>query len=115
MLKGVQFLGFESNPDLRQHFEHLIPQLRDELGRLSCRVDASLELKAGSAKPRIALTLSLAMPHISGEDTDDSLVSDVMDPASFRRWVRFVWENVLGKMLEERVEVYERELNEVGG
>jgi hypothetical protein len=61
------------------------------------------------------LTLSLKLPHISGEDSDVMAFKDVEQRPDFQSWVRFVWENVLGKLLDRRSEQAEKEWAAIPG
>lgn len=116
MLKSVKFLGFESKPELKAHFERLLPDLESEVGRWADQVEAVVELThAGSGRPFVWLTLSLVLPHVSGEDSAVSLYADVEQPSEFRKWVRHVWGNVLDKLLEKRAKQAETELAESQG
>ncbi|HVK17840.1 MAG TPA: hypothetical protein VM533_12895 [Fimbriiglobus sp.] len=116
MLKSARFLGFDSKPELKAHFERLLPDLESEVGRWADRVEVAFELKhADSDRPFVWLSLSLTLPHVSGEDSAVAAFADVEKPSDFRKWVRFVWGNVLDKLLEKRAEQTEKELAESQG
>ena len=116
MLPDVRFVGFEQRPDLDRHFKALSRDIAAEIGRWANRVEAVLELKqAHGEKPCLWLTLSLTLPHDSSEDSAVAPVTDVENPADFRRWIRFVWGNVLDKILRKRADEIDREMNEVVG
>jgi hypothetical protein len=115
-MKSVKFLGFDSKPELVTHFERLLPDLEREVGRWADRVGVTFELKhADSDRPFVWLTLSLTLPRVSGEDSAVAALTDVEKPSDFRKWVRFVWGNVLDKLLEKRAEQTEKELAESQG
>ncbi len=116
MAKPVEFVGFESRPDLKTHLERLLPDLWREVGRWANRVEAVFRLKEpDSERPMVELSLSLRLPHVEGQDTDRAPVWEVEQPAIFRRWVRLVWENVLDNVLNKRADQWEKELNEAHG
>jgi hypothetical protein len=116
MSKPVQFVGFESRPELRDQLERLVPDLWREVGRWANRVEAVFRLTdPNPEQPKVALTLSLKLPHVEGKDTDVVQFRDVEDPDDFRGWVRFVWENVLDNILNQRIEEYLKDLPEPQG
>jgi hypothetical protein len=111
-MQEVQYRGFETKPELLERFKQMEPDLWKELGRWRDRSEVALRLLD---QDRVELTIQCSANGVEGVDSDISGIAEVSQPVYFARWARFVWQNVLGKMMDQRVREYEKELSEVGG
>lgn len=108
MLKEIRFEGFGSRPDILAHLEGQLPDLEREIGRWANRVEAVLELRQpDSDRPFVWLTLSLTLPNSAAADSAVAPYPDIERPTDFRKWVRFVWGNVLDKLLDQRARTWD--------
>lgn len=117
MLKDVRFEGFDPRPDLLTHFQRLLPDLEQEIGRWAQRVEVVLELRqtGPDRRPFVWLTLSLTLPQSAANYSAVAAFEDIEIPADFRKWVRHLWGNLLDKLLRDRAEEWERELSSSTG
>ena len=103
MFKSVEYVGFESNTELRAKAEQLTSVLANEIRRWREDVQVGWSPQRDSFNGALNLTLSLTLPNgISGTHTETFIHGDFREDWLQRSRCRRAWDGLLGILLEKQ-------------